>query len=285
MPELETILDRADRAVERLPMRFDALDRLSERRRVRRRNARVGAAVVAITLVALIVGVADRIATRSAEIPRNGTPTSPPALFEGLGGWMTYASDGDVFALDPNAPRASDPRLLVRVVGSSVVPLSWSVDGTRLLVSEREYDVKGTVAKLAILDQGGTLTVVPGANGSVWGAFAPDGTIVFEAPSGGGGRIVRIDPSTGTSVPVGDRSGPGAIWTPAVAIDGTVAASVRHVHDPSISIEVITGDPRTIVSRSELPPAVDVTGSRGRPTGPVSRSACTRSTGRCPSTS
>jgi hypothetical protein len=72
MPELRSLLARADRAVSRMPLPSDGLERLQRRRDRKRRNQRIAAGVVGLAVfVAAIVLVA------SSPFERTGTPAVP----------------------------------------------------------------------------------------------------------------------------------------------------------------------------------------------------------------
>jgi len=268
MPDLEALLERADHLVQGIPLPVGGFDRIDRRAHTRRRNARIRAGAVALAIVALLALAGDRIFVRSHGIPADEGPPQTAGPFTGLARWITYSSNGDVYAVDTSVP-GSTPRLLLDLP-DAVQPLSWSSGGTDLLVS-RNGQGDGEASSLAILHEDGSLMAVPSVKpGTQWGVFAPDGSIVVEEPfllqDRLSARVMRVDPGTGSKVAVGTAPSSGADWTPAVAPDGTVA--VLHVDDGQVSVDVISpGERRTIVPSAALPKIWDVDGMAWSPDG------------------
>jgi Tol biopolymer transport system component len=193
-------------------------------------------------------------------------PPSSAGLFEGIGGWITYASSGDVYAVAPAQPTV--PRLLLDLPRGPVRPLSWSSDGRELLVVRIDLGKQTPPSRLFVLGDDGSVRTVPGTVGSPSGTLAPDGTIVFEQPLAdhvGSTRIARVDLDTGSITGVGRPPRAGADWSPAVGPDERIAA--LHVNQGAVSIDLVSGPRTTIVPSSALPKIIDVSGLAWSPDG------------------
>ena len=117
-----------------------------------------------------------------------------------VSGWITYGDRRGTWALDLTSP--GDPADRVLLSSTPGVPIAWSPDDSKLLVSR---DVKGSdsgdwpEADLFVLNSDGTETHLAHANGMVTGgSFSPDGRSVVYAVQGDRSSISVVDASGGT---------------------------------------------------------------------------------------
>jgi Tol biopolymer transport system component len=237
-----------------------------------RRDAWRKVLTIAAAFILSVVSIAVMVRVFHVPDEVRAGAKGPVGLFSGLGGWITYASGGDIYAIDPasSGSGVAVTRLLFDGSPGTAYPLSWSSDGTRLLIGRLLPQDGGDhpITELYVLGDDGTVTRVPSSEGSVWGSFAPDGSIVFEQPAQAEGiptGIERVDLSGRDPTFIGPAPTSGADWSPVVSADGTIA--VFHIDGGPISIDVIDAQRRTIVAPDRLPRVIDVDGLAWSPDG------------------
>ncbi|MEX1263409.1 MAG: WD40 repeat domain-containing protein [Actinomycetota bacterium] len=145
MTEYRDVLERVG---DRAPMPEPAFDRILRRRDRKRRNQRISAGVIGLTVsVALVLALANVSADRGAR-PIVGPPPLP------TNGWIAYAAEPGNEAAGSNAPRyiylSRDGEAARRIVGSDGDGLVrrcpvFSPDGSKLAYSEySSYDASPT---------------------------------------------------------------------------------------------------------------------------------------------
>ena len=159
----------------------------------------VALALAATASVAVPVG-AEASSTR-ASYPRPGTdPTTtpkPPGIFSEVGGWIAYGDDQGIWAVDPSHP--GDPEGRIQLSTEPGTPVSWSSDGSKLLIL-RHFPRHSQLA-LSVLNADGTETLlvdVDARQGLGGGSFSPDGSKVVYASGWSAPGIYVIDADGGT---------------------------------------------------------------------------------------
>jgi hypothetical protein len=94
MSDLRSLLDRADRAVSRVPLADDGLEGLRNRRDHRRRNQRITAGVVGIAVFAAAIWVVTSGAPSGPRRTPGGTSPTPAPTFPGRVGLIGIAPKG-----------------------------------------------------------------------------------------------------------------------------------------------------------------------------------------------
>jgi hypothetical protein len=98
-------------------------------------------------------------------VPR---PIDPSNRFARVHGCITYSDGSQIVAADPNHP---GNRIIIGP-SNGLVPIAWSHDGSRLLLTS-------TLGDLFVLNADGSQTQVAHGDASGWeGSFSPDGTRV-----------------------------------------------------------------------------------------------------------
>ena len=179
------------------------------------------------------------------------TPAPMPAgIFSEVGGWIVYGNEQGIWAVDPSHP--SDPGGQIQLSPNPGTPLSWSSDGSKLLISRRGSDAP--LRGLFVLHADGTEThllrnLVSGA------AFSPDGTkVVFASKSyspadpgiylieaDGGVPRLLLEPGR-RYYPPEDRSFRTVLSLPTFSPDGTQIAYIDGMGDWGNSLRVMNAD-------------------------------------------
>ena len=225
------------RARDRFVPPDDVMGSLIRRREQKRRNQRIGAAALAITL-ALVSFVALTRAFRSAERPADEPAPKPQGIFSEVGGWITFGDDNGIWAVDPTRP--NDPDSQIRLSGERGTPLAWSSDGSKLLILRQNIDPSRPV-RLFVLNADGTETRLTTSEnyvlGGGWsspdigGSFSPDGSQVTFAnkssvyvvdAQGGTPRVLRTASRRWFSV--NGRRVRALAYNPTYSADGTQIA-------------------------------------------------------------
>ncbi len=246
MSDTKALLERARR---QFPAEGDVMDALVRRRDRKRRNRRVGSAVVALVMVgAVAVALGEAFLAGKGKPAYEPTP-SPSATVASTTGAVVVGLDGTVRAHLPNIPSyasslvmAPDGRTIAFSTGSRIGVVG--IDGTHLrfltrLFSRSDGPGSGDISFLSwspdgsriafILNRGfgGQVSVVD-ADGShlarltfddeqdEWPSWSPDGSTIVYANSG----ITRLDSS--------DNSPTEEIWT--VPADGGTPTRLTHNH-------------------------------------------------------
>lgn len=168
MPDLRSLLERESLTVE--PP--DGFERLVHRRNLRRRNRRIGTAVVALALAAAAIGLVVRaFAETQTDVPASVTFACPPGSTPDEPGPLEQARPGGFvkMAFDRDAGRivAFDPRS----VGDPVVNV-WTFDvctnrWARSGVSWERFGGGRAGGLQAVYDEDSDLTVAIAGDGSV----------------------------------------------------------------------------------------------------------------------
>ena len=165
------------------------IEEAKQRARRRRRLYGVAASVVAIAVVAAIVGfnsAGSSPAQRAALDSAAESPVGDLGVFEPIRGWIVFPDGaGGIDAVDPNNPLSRHTVLAnPEGISDAVTPVGWSAEGTELALVDQEES--GTW----IMDSTGSLiNVVPfsGCCSAVSdNPFTPDGL------QGGGTVLWRL---------------------------------------------------------------------------------------------
>ena len=239
-----------ERETQRFVQQEGAFERLIDRRDRKRRNQRIRAGVLGLS-IAIALGWLGINAIRSTLPVPAAPPEELPAdlgIFDPVAGRIVYMAEGlwvvddvekGVLAVDPNGPSDTKegPKVaddvassLVRLdlgedalppagSGDGVEPLGWSSDGTELLVT-RWVGFEGA---FYVVHADGTQTRVskPSGVGARTAAISPDGSrVVFESEG-----LVVADIEGGSAVklplPAGGEPGSGPLT---FSSDGTQIA-------------------------------------------------------------
>jgi Tol biopolymer transport system component len=234
----------------------DVMGSLIRRRERKRRNQRIGAGALAITL-ALVSFVALTRAFSGAERPADEPTPKPPGIFSEVGGWIVYGwrsnhpstptgerqePRGDqqgIWAVDPSHPGNLGSR--IQLSTDRGTPLAWSGDGSKLLILSYEPPKSSVPARLFVLNADGTETTLD--MGRHWecdsvfctggGSFSPDGAqVVYADPPGWRSSIYVVDTQAGTPRLLLSR---GSSWlsNPTYSPDGTHIAYFDHLDSRS----------------------------------------------------
>jgi Tol biopolymer transport system component len=243
--------ERYERAFQQFQMPEPAWDRLIRRRDRKRRNKRIAAAVVGISVALLTLASLVRT-FRTVERPANEpTPApSPSGIFADVGGWIAFQNDYlkrpyghySIWAVDPTRPNG--PNVRIQLSDRPGKPLAWSSDGSKLLIWREP-------GALFVLNADGTETqlvtnrsVNVGVIGPIvryiqpGGSFSPDGSEVAFAA---GGSIYAVDADGGTPRLL-RRSIGNAVVNPMFSPDGTKIAYFEFRGLPSHTLRVMNAD-------------------------------------------
>jgi hypothetical protein len=251
MGDLKSVLERGLRGFEPSD---DAFERTLRRRNRKRRNRRIAAAVVGISVALLTLASLVRT-FRSVERPADEpTPVpSPEGIFADVGGWIAWgnlSNEGPqhkhrpqgIWAVDPTRP--NDPKARIQLSDRPGEPLAWSSDGSKLLIW-RVRRLEGPAPPpplwtgLFVLNADGTETrlVVHRPSGPFifpGGSFSPDGSkVVFAAPGG----MYTVDAEGGTPRILAERG-----VNPTFSPDGTKIAYFDIQEGPGHTLRVMNAD-------------------------------------------
>ena len=243
--------ERYERAFQQFQMPEPAWDRLIRRRDRKRRNKRIAAAVVGISVALLTLASLVRT-FRTVERPANEpTPApSPSGIFADVGGWIAFQNDYlkrpyghySIWAVDPTRPNG--PNVRIQLSDRPGKPLAWSSDGSKLLIWREP-------GALFVLNADGTETqlvtnrsVNVGVIGPIvryiqpGGSFSPDGSEVAFAA---GGSIYAVDADGGTPRLL-RRSIRYVFVNPMFSADGTKIAYFEIRDMPGHTLRVMNAD-------------------------------------------
>jgi WD40-like Beta Propeller Repeat len=248
MGNVAELLERESRTVD---LELGHFERLTRRRDRKRRNQRIGVGALAIVLALVgfvVLTSAFRTAQRPADKP---TPApKPPGIFSEVGGWIAYGDQQGIWAVDPSHPGDRASQIQLSTIPGK--PVSWSSDGSQLLISRRGPD---TPHGLFVLHADGTETRLIG-NQESGASFSPDGTTVVFAVKGfytsGSPGIYLIDADGGVPRmllapgrrydPSEDRSYRTELSLPTFSPDGTRIAYIDGMGDWGNSLRVMNAD-------------------------------------------
>jgi Tol biopolymer transport system component len=174
---------------------------LGRRRDRKRRNKRITAGVVGLVVALLSFATLAR-SFRGVERP-GSEPTPPPSpegIFAHVGGWIVYGDwrlPNGLLAVNPTRP--GDPEEQIQLSERGGEPLSWSSDGSKLLIRREVPDEnRDNVVDLDlfVLNADGTETRVTRDRDWMTGSISPDGSQVAYAPLTG--PIYTVDTEGGT---------------------------------------------------------------------------------------
>jgi WD40-like Beta Propeller Repeat len=247
MADIRTLLERGYADATPPP---DGFERLRRRHDRKRRNQRIAAAVVGISVTLLTLASLVR-AFGTVERPADQPTPSPKGIFADVGGWIAYGNEEvkqgplGVWAVDPTRP--NDPAARIKLSDRPRVPLAWSSDGSKLLlwrfrdlgktgrvVQGSPTDQRGSWMALFVLNADGTETRVVTNNpklgggslgGIAGGSFSPDGSqVVFATYDVRAAGIYTVDSDGGTpQLVLATGIGPD-VFAPAFSPDGTQIA-------------------------------------------------------------
>ena len=234
MPDLTSMLERADRAVSHVPLPVGGLEPLQRRRDRKRRNQRIAAGVVGVVIFVTSVAflarliTADRTQTPAARGPKvarvpmvdyvidlnTDTKTPLPEVFtrsqpeQGTLSPSGYARspDGSLLAYGRDGDEGTNQIFIARIDGTEARQMThdpvgafepaWSPDGTRIAYTGSES--KGGSRKLFVLDVASGESIQITDDGLVEGpSFTPDGSSVLYTRSTSFRPVLKTVPVTG----------------------------------------------------------------------------------------
>jgi Tol biopolymer transport system component len=243
MSDTKELLERARR---QFPPSGDVMDALVRRRDRKRRNRRIGSAVVALVMVgAVAVALGEAFLAGQGKPAQKPTP-SPSATVQGPSatGAVVVGLDGTVRAQVPNIPSyasslvmAPDGRTIAFSTGNQIATigidgtglryvttfpggveegLAWSPDGSK--IAFQSNDGLRSSEQIMVVDADGShLTRLTfDDQQDEWPSWSPDGSTIAYANSG----ITRLDSS--------DNSPTEEIWT--VPAGGGTPTRLTHNH-------------------------------------------------------
>ena len=228
-----------ERELERLSPPRVPIDQLRRRRDRKHRDQRIRAGVLGLA-IAIAVAWWGVDALRSSPVPAVSPepPTADLGIFAPVAGWITYGDTTGIWAVDP--AQRGDPDGQIQLSSKRGDPLSWSRDGSKLLVLR---EVPDTGNDLYVLNADGTWDrLKTHTNGYITGAsFSPDGTeVVYPVWRTSGKAIYVVDVKSGTSRLVTDAV--GYPYEPAFSPDGSQIAYFDGSGDHGNSLRVMNAD-------------------------------------------
>jgi len=260
MSDLKTLLERADRAVADVALPTGGLEALEHRRDRKRRNQRIRAGVLGIT-IAILAGWWG-IHTITSTTPKPADDRSKHlGIFAPVAGRVVYGNKFGIWAVDPTAP--ADPSATVQLTSEAGDPLGWSSDGTQLLIARDDL--------LFILHADGAETQVTADPMNIEGAaISPDGSrVVFAGKPEDDAApyaVYAID-ADGGPIEKLVESVHGVVRTPTFSPDGTRIAYADDNSDVDHSVWVMNADGSDAHQIVPDPGAGHVTGLAWSPAG------------------
>lgn len=192
------------------------------------------AAVLAIAVVAGLMAVRlsglNTTPANPGPAPQRCVSTSvdPSNRFAMVHGCITYSDGTQILAVDPYHP-------INRIVlgqSNGRLPIAWSHDGTRLLVTEQSFSGAAR-ADVYVINADGSQVQLTQGDALVWeGSFSPDGTrVVYVNVTGSTGGVYVVDVRSLTrQLVAADSTGQSSqypVWSP----DGSRIAYVDNRSD------------------------------------------------------
>jgi len=214
------------------------------------RLAALGVSAIALLLVAgaIVLSIlSQNNHLPAAPLPSTSAPTgiaTPPpeqptdlGIFEPVAGRIVYGDDSGIWGVDPSSAGADTT---VQLSSEAAMPLGWSRDGTKLLIS-KPYAFAG---QLYVMSAGGSTTQLTDESMAVRGAtISPDGSQVVFA--GGTGTnidgLYSVDADGGPVVRL-LKAGDGLIQAPTFSPDGTQIAYTFGGGDHDNAVWVMKSD-------------------------------------------
>lgn len=224
---------------DRIAPPLDVLGSLERRRHHREQVRRGSAAVVAIVIALVGLGGWFVIGRDAAKVPVDDPSPNDLGIFAPVAGRIVYGDilgrEPGIWAMDPANPDA-EPVLLDRDAG---IPLAWSSDGSKLLISRDDSSGSGS-AELVVLKGDGNATHLAEVrnSGESGGSFTPDGSqVVYGWRSG----IYSVDVDGGSRRLLYESS-EWAVFAPALSPDGSQVAFYEGGADWGNSLWVMNVD-------------------------------------------
>ena len=213
MSQLKDLLDREARAIDADP---DALDSVLRARDTRQLNRRIGAALLALTITAIIVAMFAGTLRVREPVPGDRRPIGPTE-----NGYYLVPLDGGPLTRFPAAVRGSWFRFSPD--GSRVAYVR--TDGVRPTYPEAPENTSGTM-QIFIMDRGGTgiVQLTHGEFDAMSPTWSEDGRwIAYVLSTKEGGQEIAIRPASAGGEPrvLTSFSGRGRAWYPTWSPDGS----------------------------------------------------------------
>ena len=240
------LAEEARRALATAPSLDQAVGRLAPRIAGRPSGASQRFMILVAATLLLVAALGTAIAVGSGILRLlPDEPSVDLGIFEPVAGWIVYADEQGMSAVDPAAP--DDPATRVQLTSEAGMPLAWSRDGTRLLILRETPGLPRGLngeAHLFVLHADGSEAQVTERPMGISGAtISPDGSrVVFAAATDGvAAALYAVDTEGG---PVEQLLEPGEhlIQQPSFSPDGTLIAYAVGGGDHSNNVWVMDAD-------------------------------------------
>jgi Tol biopolymer transport system component len=233
MPDLTSMLKRAERAVSRVPVPEGGFERLQSRRDRKRRNQRIAAGVVGIALfvvpVALIAVQTSRDGTQTPAAPGRSVSEVPK------GDYLIDVNTGEKTPLPDAFTRSRAEQGTLSPSGYAVSP-----DGS-LLAYVRDGDEGTNQIFIAGIDGTDVRQVTHDPMGAFEPAWSPDGTMIAYAGSAtkaGSRGLFVVDVASGEPTRLTEK---GLVEGPSFTPDGTKVVYTHAIVPPVLKTVPVTG--------------------------------------------